>query len=271
MKSAGRRVWPLLIGPGALRPIVYGAPRPHTSSRSWGKPGPMGGQVRRKRAASSQRCLLTGRSAVRWTLPRSASRKRRRKRSGPRHDHRLNSKQWFNKEDNMANENDDDVKNPSKKRGGNKDGELAIAHTGGNLSVDCEAQPSDGVSEGGVVTLTATPSLPVSNITWTVEAGFLEEASNRGRTVAGALSVVHWNTTDVTEGSYLATVTVTNAAGATAGCEMNITVRPRPFSRGDVVPVTLRRTATVPTTDLPLWIVIRKTTEAMSFDNYLRF
>ncbi|MGH9842894.1 MAG: hypothetical protein ACREEM_29500, partial [Blastocatellia bacterium] len=174
----------------------------------------------------------------------------------------------------MAIENDDDVKNPSKKRGGNKDDdELAMTQSqGGNLTVACEAHPPEGVSEGGVVTLTARPSDPgVRVYTWTVEAGFLAEAPNQGRTVTGNLPVVHWNTADVNEGSYLATVTVKNPANATANCEMQITVRPRPISRGDVVPVTLRRTATVPTTDLPLWIVIRKTTEAISFDNYLRF
>lgn len=37
------------------------------------------------------------------------------------------------------------------------------------------------------------------------------------------------------------------------------------------VGVTLRRTATAPTSDLPLWAVIRKSTEAISWDNYTRF
>jgi hypothetical protein len=37
------------------------------------------------------------------------------------------------------------------------------------------------------------------------------------------------------------------------------------------VGVTLRRTATAPTPDLPLWIVIKKAAEAISFDNYNRF
>jgi hypothetical protein len=39
---------------------------------------------------------------------------------------------------------------------------------------------------------------------------------------------------------------------------------------GDVS-VTMRRTATVPTPDLPLWVVIRRSTEALSFDRYRDF
>ena len=35
--------------------------------------------------------------------------------------------------------------------------------------------------------------------------------------------------------------------------------------------VSMRRTATEATEDLPLWVVIRKSTEAISFDNYFRF
>ncbi|MBL8149968.1 MAG: hypothetical protein JNN15_08565, partial [Blastocatellia bacterium] len=37
------------------------------------------------------------------------------------------------------------------------------------------------------------------------------------------------------------------------------------------VPVTLKRSSTTTTADLPLWVVIRKATEALSFDNYNRF
>jgi len=40
---------------------------------------------------------------------------------------------------------------------------------------------------------------------------------------------------------------------------------------GGSVSVGMRRTATPPTTDLPLWIVIRKSTDAISFKNYLAF
>lgn len=45
----------------------------------------------------------------------------------------------------------------------------------------------------------------------------------------------------------------------------------RPVANRDVVPVTLRRTETMPTDDLPLWVVIKKSTDALAFENYNRF
>lgn len=51
-----------------------------------------------------------------------------------------------------------------------------------------------------------------------------------------------------------------------------VPVAPVPLTAvtGDVA-VTMRRTATIPTPDLPLWVVIRKSTEALSFDRYQEF
>lgn len=50
-----------------------------------------------------------------------------------------------------------------------------------------------------------------------------------------------------------------------------IDVRPRPFAAGDDVAVTLRRTAVPPTADQALWVAIRKSTNALGFDNYAAF
>jgi hypothetical protein len=50
-----------------------------------------------------------------------------------------------------------------------------------------------------------------------------------------------------------------------------IEVVPRPFSAGDDVAVTLRRTAVPPTTDQALWVAIRNSTNAIGFENYNRF
>src|SRR5262245_35759930 len=49
-------------------------------------------------------------------------------------------------------------------------------------------------------------------------------------------------------------------------------VTPQPVQTiGGGVSVSMRRTATQPTADLPLWVIIRRATEAISFENYLRF
>jgi hypothetical protein len=50
-----------------------------------------------------------------------------------------------------------------------------------------------------------------------------------------------------------------------------IEVLARPFQSGDDVSVTLRRTAVSPTADQALWVAIRNSTNALSFDHYSRF
>jgi len=50
-----------------------------------------------------------------------------------------------------------------------------------------------------------------------------------------------------------------------------IDVTPRPFAAGDDVGVTLKRTAVPPTADQALWVAIRKSTDAIGFENYSRF
>jgi hypothetical protein len=50
-----------------------------------------------------------------------------------------------------------------------------------------------------------------------------------------------------------------------------IEVGPRPFQAGDDVGVTLKRTAVQPTSDQALWVQIRKSTDAIGFENYSRF
>lgn len=69
------------------------------------------------------------------------------------------------------------------------------------------------------------------------------------------------------------TVTVNNVASPVAlgSSQRALRVFARPVANQDVVPVTLRRTAIAPTDDLPLWVVIKKSTDALSFENYNRF
>jgi hypothetical protein len=52
---------------------------------------------------------------------------------------------------------------------------------------------------------------------------------------------------------------------------LDVTVLPNVQNIAGDVKVTMRRAATEVTEDLPLWVVIRKSTEAISFDNYFRF
>jgi hypothetical protein len=51
----------------------------------------------------------------------------------------------------------------------------------------------------------------------------------------------------------------------------SVTGMPDRVQVGGDVTVTMRRAATEATEDLPLWVVIRKSTEAISFNNYFRF
>ena len=52
---------------------------------------------------------------------------------------------------------------------------------------------------------------------------------------------------------------------------MTLTVLPNVQNVAGDMTVTMRRAATEVTEDLPLWVVIRKSTEAISFNNYFRF
>jgi hypothetical protein len=68
------------------------------------------------------------------------------------------------------------------------------------------------------------------------------------------------------------TGTLTDSTGASVSSRSDFTGLPeRVQNIGGSVAVTLRRTATAPTTDLALWAVIRKSTESISFNNYNRF
>jgi hypothetical protein len=50
-----------------------------------------------------------------------------------------------------------------------------------------------------------------------------------------------------------------------------VTVDLRRVSAGETQPVSMRRSATPPTQDLPLWVVIRKSTNKLAFQNYDRY
>jgi hypothetical protein len=80
-----------------------------------------------------------------------------------------------------------------------------------------------------------------------------------------------WDTTGVEPGNYTVSVTIKREDSDDLTGSEDVVVDLRPISCGDVLPVALRRTATAPTPDLALWTIIRKSTEALSFQNYSNF
>src|SRR5262245_892242 len=148
------------------------------------------------------------------------------------------------------------------------------------MAIGVTATP-DHIAEGGVVRLEARPQggNPAGhyNYTWTLDGGGSLVLLDPPDQQTGP--VIHWDTTDLRPGGYKITVLGTLKSGITRigdaqspdRGDISITVEPRPVSRGDTVPVTLRRTATESTADQALWVAIRNRTQAISFDRYNAF
>jgi hypothetical protein len=155
--------------------------------------------------------------------------------------------------------------------------------------VTCEARPPTTVSEGSLVTLYAKPTsgdYTDFRYEWTVNDG----NESKSLSVDPAKEwIAYWDTTGVRSGNYEATVCMYAKLFGKSGvpveplrgsppdsrcldqCQINIAVMARPFQSGDRVSVSLQRSQADVTFDLPLWIVIQRASEAISFDNYLRF
>jgi hypothetical protein len=82
-----------------------------------------------------------------------------------------------------------------------------------------------------------------------------------------------WDTTGVPQGNYTASITVEDADDPRhkVSLKTTVTVTPRPLLSGDVLTVSLRRTAEEATSDTALWVVIRNSTNALLFQNYVSF
>lgn len=141
------------------------------------------------------------------------------------------------------------------------------------LTVWCKVHPAEVVREGSIVTLQAEASRADATYVWKISGGTLDNTTN---------AEVHWDTRGLTEGEYTATLSATTQDGRNSTCNARIAVQPRPFGRGDTipvelrgvsapVPVTLQRANAGPTADLPLWVVISNTTDTLSFANYNYF
>src|SRR5215510_4415367 len=124
----------------------------------------------------------------------------------------------------------------------------------------------DEFKAGDTVILRATPDKRNDvNYAWSLEAGsLLEEPDKQNR------PEVHWDTSNL-RGIYAATVTVSEKGSASITAGTSVTVMPSAGAFAGTVPVTLHRTANIATADLPLWVIIRKSSEALQFANYQAF
>lgn len=82
-----------------------------------------------------------------------------------------------------------------------------------------------------------------------------------------------WDTSGLQPGTYEVSVTTKDKHGNAVGERTTdpIIVKQRKIQKGDVFPVTLRRTAAQPTSDQGFWAAIRNRTEAISFKRYNDF
>lgn len=83
-------------------------------------------------------------------------------------------------------------------------------------------------------------------------------------------NVWNWDTSSVSFGTYKATVSNLDSSPSASPSAL-VMVQPAGFSGREPVSVTLQRSAETPTTDEALWVVIRQTTNALSFPNYVNF
>ena len=131
------------------------------------------------------------------------------------------------------------------------------------------------VIEGAEVILEADPDdVGAYDYEWIATGGTLRAHPDCAGSdnVSLNTSKVIWNTDNVRAGVHNVTVSVKRKdTGFDPTFTIDIPVRARGIAHGDILPVSLRRTAADVTDDLPLWFVIRKSTESLAFNNYRRF
>ena len=146
-------------------------------------------------------------------------------------------------------------------------------------SIVIESVRPDPISEGGVVNLEADAAILGANLK---DQGITVRWDSGGQGLLTPDSAnplkAKFDTTGLRQSVYPIRVELLDRSGKVLRWDEDdvfdvedITVNPRPVSGGETLPVTLRRAGNVFTRDLALWIVIRNSTEAMSFDNYSDF
>jgi hypothetical protein len=171
-----------------------------------------------------------------------------------------------------------------------------MANFVGIPTVRLEATPAT-ITEGGDVLLRAVvePDPGLFRYIWTVDSGTLRDPNKPEKPPANPLEtdkpLARWSTATLSPGSYTATVSLVPKERLQKGLEhlkehhikfledkdrqisdeAIITVTERPISKNDTIPVTMRRALWQETNDLALWVVIRNSTQAISFLNYKKF
>lgn len=121
-----------------------------------------------------------------------------------------------------------------------------------------------------------TLEVSISNITFNGNVNYEWSVAPNAGTFLNQDAVANWDSDNALPGNYTFKVKVTGTTGelktpVIGNGQATLTLQPRDVAKGDVVPVTLQRSAAVPTNDLPLWVVIKKSTDALAFPNYARF
>ena len=133
--------------------------------------------------------------------------------------------------------------------------------------------------EGQEVVLSVTNWIPIAGAICDIKMlpGQPTVYSYQAQQDPAALQNFIWDTDSVAPGPYAVTVTVTappigNVAGLTTViAKGNVTVTPAPVSSADPLTIKLTRSAEEPTSDEALWVVIRQSTNALSFPTYVNF
>ena len=162
--------------------------------------------------------------------------------------------------------------------------------------LELTAQPKQ-ITAGGIVLLVATTTLQGTfDVSWRVEGPVVLSARETAIALLGVTTMTGNRVTfetgdpDVTDfqiratldtsqlavGTWTVSVTLTRVGISTGTTVYTDTADPiriaqAPLASGDELSVSLRRAAVPPTKDQPFWVAIRASTEALGFDNYLRF
>ncbi|MCI0488055.1 MAG: hypothetical protein L0229_15805 [Blastocatellia bacterium] len=136
---------------------------------------------------------------------------------------------------------------------------------------DCTMTPCDVVIAGKTVRLLASHKLS-SDYLKENPVGMLFQPSGGAPIIKSADPNEIYVHTSNQAGYLHITGKLSDRFDAYIQSNLGVTVLPPPVQNiGGNLAVTLRRTATAPTTDLALWAVIRKSTDSISFNNYNRF